>query len=113
MQRESWRPVVSGTVGREAEAEQEAIIREEERSTDAWERARSTRLSVDDVALHNDFAALVGRGRQLTITLAELVVATREIRAIAMFARQRAVRTRDASELIRARRRSDALVSPK
>ena len=108
MQRESddslsrapWHPIASGTGKQEAERQQEAIIREEERSTDALARAEGATFPAVD-ACSDDYAALVERGRQLTVTLAELVVTNRMLRTAAKFARQEAVLTRDRSTSVR------------
>ncbi len=109
MQRESddsvsrvpWHPIAADTSKQEAETQQEAIIREEERSTDAIERDGDGTFPAVDAG-SDDYAALAERGRQLRITLAELVVTSRTLRTAAKFARQQAVLTRDRLTSVRA-----------
>ena len=107
MQRESehsgprapWLPSGSGGANPESDAQQEAIIREEERSTDALERAGNAPFPAAN-ACSDDYAALLERGRQLAATLAELVVSTREVRAAARSARLHAMLARNRHRLL-------------
>ena len=94
--RQSCEPIASGTANQEAEAEQEAILKEEEQSTDAFARAARAQLPPESDC-SKDFAALVERGRQLAIAVAELLATSRELRAAARLARQEAMRTLDRS----------------
>ena len=84
----------------EAEVQQQAIIQEEERSTDALEHGRAEPPVTED-SLPNDYLALVGRGLALTAAQDELRATTQKIRAAATSARESALITRNTSLSLR------------
>ena len=99
-----YSPAASATLSPDAEAQQQEIIAEEERSSEAAERA-VTALPALEESVPNDELALAAQGRALSERLDVLRVVGEELRAAARSACRAARETRNravsARELMR------------